>query len=189
MKFGISSKQFIYYPSACSEDIGAHNCDPCEDDEHGRIRAVAFIHKSYTFADPTSTVEWQAAIDAGHVIVIPKTNGSYDGGAPKEGPGYGDSPSTYLGSDFSVKYNDPNYASNCSFYNGMKRSRNYKFAYLTETKIHIAAKTCTVLPKNPVQDDINSKIVWDVEVKWSDKDFACPYNIPEGIFDDCFLTE
>lgn len=188
-KTPLNAIQRIYYPAACSEETVGHNCDPCEDKEHGRIRSVAFIHKSYTFADPTSPTEWSDAIAAGHIIIIPQTNGSYDGGAPKEGPGYGDSPSVYLGSDFSAKFKDPNYASNCAFYNGLKRSRNYKFAYVTETKVHIAGKTCVVLPKNPVADDLTSIVEWDVEVKWQDSDFACPYAIPEGIFDECFLTE
>lgn len=178
----------IYYPASCDEETPQHICDPCDTQEHGRIRAVAFIHKSYSFTDPSNPTEWTDAINAGKVIVIPKTNGSFDGGTPKEGPGYGDAVSTYLGSDFVLKYKDPNYQNNCGFYNGLKRSRNYKVAYLTETKVHIAATTCVVLPKNPVADDINSIVEWDVEVKWQDNDFACPSDIPEGIF-ECFITE
>ncbi len=187
MKFSfLSVRQLIYYPAGCSDSL-AHNCDPCELDEHGRVRGVAYIKKGYVFADPTDPTEWTSAITAGIVIIIPKTNGSYDGGTPKEGPGYGDSPSTYLGSTFVLKYKDPNYKSNCAFYNGLKRSRNYKVAYLTETQIHITNKACVVLPKNPVVDDLTAKVEWDVEVKWDDNTFACPYNIPVGIFDDCFL--
>ncbi len=185
----LSIRQLIYYPAGCAEELNPHNCDPCEDQEHGRLRGVAFVHKTYTFVDPTDPTEWQTAIAAGHIIIIPKTNGSYDGGTPKEGPGYGDAVSTYLGSDFSAKYKDPNYTSNCAFYNGLKRSRNWKFAYLTETKVHITSTACVVLPKNPVADDLNSIVEWDIEVKWSHKDFACPFDIPEGIFDECFLTE
>lgn len=188
MKFNyISIRNLIYYPADCTSSL-THNCDPCEADELGRIRAVAFIKKDYVFADPTNPVEWTAAINAGSVIIIPKTNGSYDGGTPKEGPGYGDAESIYIGSAFVLKYKDPNYKSNCAFYNGLKRSRNYKVAFLTETQIHITAKACTVLPKNPVADSLDTKVEWDVEVKWIDKDFACPYNIPAGIFANCFLV-
>lgn len=184
----MSKRAYLYYPTNCDEEIPQHICDPCETQEHGRIRGVAYIHKSYAFADPTDPSEWQSAIAAGHVIVIPKTNGSYDGGTPIEGPGYGDSPTTYIGSNFSATYKDPNYQNNCGFYNGLKRSRNFKFAYLTETKVHITNKTVTVLPKNPVADDITSLVEWEVNVKWVDKDFACSYDIPEGIF-ECFIVE
>lgn len=187
MKFNfLSVRQLFYYPAGCDSALH-HNCDPCEADELGRIRGVAYIKKDYVFADPTSPAEWTAAITAGSIIIIPKTNGSYDGGTPKEGPGYGDSPSVYIGSDFVLKYKDPNYKSNCAFYNGLKRSRNYKVAFLTETLIHISAKACVVLPKHPVADALDSKVEWDVEVKWTDKDFPCPVAIPTGIFDNCFL--
>lgn len=178
----------LYYPTPCADDTLNHNCDPCEEDEHGRVRSVFFIHKSFTFVDATNPTEWTDGINAGLIIVIPKTNGSFDGGTPKEGPGYGDAVSAYIGSDFSLKFNDPNYVSNCTFYNRLKQSRNWKPGYCTENFAHISNKPGVVLPKNPVQDDLTSKVVWDVEVKWFDKDIACPTAIPEGIFDQCVLT-
>ena len=185
----LSKRAYLYYPSSCDEDIPAHSCSDCPDNqEHGRIRGVAYIHKSYTFADPTDPTEWQSAIAAGKVIIIPKTNGSYDGGTPIEGPGYGDQESTNLGSRFSAVYKDPNYAGNVTFYNVLKRSRNWKFCYLTETKLRITRKTVTVFPKDPVQDDITSLVEWEVTVKWMDTQFGEAFDIPDGIF-ECFISE
>lgn len=177
----------IYYPS-CEQAIPEHICTPCDKQEHGRIRGTAFVKKTFAFIDASNTTEWQAGIASGDIIIIPQTNGSFDGGTPQEGPGYGDSVSTYIGSDFVATFKDPNYADNCAFYNVLKRSRNYNFAYCTETKVHVTSKPVVVLPKSPVADDINSLVEWDVTVKWRESDIPCPVNIPEGIF-DCFLTE
>jgi hypothetical protein len=58
-------------------------------------------------------------------------------------------------------------------------------AYRTETQIHISNNPVQVIPKNPVQDDITTEVVWDVLVKWSDSDVPCPVDVPAGIFDQC----
>jgi len=188
MKFSVlSTRQLIYYPS-CETPIPQHICTPCDTHEHARVRGVAFIKKAFAFVDPSSATEWQDGVASGDIIIIPQTNGSFDGGTPQEGPGYGDSVSTYIGSDFVLQFKDPLYSENCSFYNALKKSRNYKIAYLTETKVHISGKPVVVLPKAPIADDINGIVEWDVTAKWRESEIPCPYDIPEGIF-DCFLTE
>lgn len=179
----------VYYPDSCEEELDTHNCDPCEETEFGRIRFHGYIKKGFTFSDPTSPTEWQQAVADGNVIIIPKSNGSFDGGSPKEGPGYGDQETTNLGSAYVANVKDPNYASNYSFYNTLKRSRNWKFFYGTSSKIHITNVACSVFPKNPVADDINSVVEWDVQIKWSDSNLPKPYDIPEGIFDNCFIQD
>ena len=53
-----------------------------------------------------------------------------------------------------------------------------KHKYITDT-------TVQVIPKNPVQDDTTTEVVWDVIVKWSGSNLPCPYDVPAGIFDEC----
>lgn len=172
----------IVYPTACDELDLAHQCDDCEDPELARIRGIAFIKDSFTFTDPTSYTEWFNGIAAGDIIIIPFTRGSSDGGTPKEGTGYGDQATKYIGTDYSVTYFDPNYAINRDFYNNLKRFQNYKLAYKTETLVHITDKVCQVLPKAPVADDITAEVVWEIMVKWSSQEEPTPYTAPQNIF-------
>lgn len=175
----------VYYPDACDEELPDHVCDPCEVLEGGRIRSVAYIKNTFTFDDPSNPVEWAAGIASGDIVMVPSTRGSFDGGSEVTGPGYGDQTERLVGYNFSAQIFDPNYKGNCNFYNILLRSRGHKFAYRTGSQIHIVDKTVQFIPKNPVQDDINSEVVWDVTVRWADSVLPCPYDTPPGIFDEC----
>lgn len=175
----------VYYPAGCIAEVGDHYCNPCESAEHGRIRSAAFISSDFSFTDPTSPTEWRNGILNKKIIIIPQVNGTFDGGAEVEVPGYGDQATKLTGYNFTGVYNDPNYALNADFYNAIKRSRNWKFAYRTENLVHLTQNTVQVIPKNPVTDDLASEVVWNVTVKWTDEDLPVPYATPAGIF-TCF---
>ncbi|SRR6185295_2827500 len=178
----------IYYPSDCEVEIPEHICDPCESFEQGKIRAVAFIKNTFSFIDPTSPTEWQTGILSHDIIVIPAVIGSFDGGTEVLGPGYGDQSETLIGYDFTSTIRDPNYTSNCTFWNLLKTSRLYKYAYKTGTQIHLTNNPVVVIPKNPVTEDINSFVEWNILIKWKDSDLPCPFDVPPGIFDECFTV-
>jgi len=148
----------VYYPSGCDALIPPHFCDPCEEIELGRIRSVAFIKNSFAFVDPSNPVEWQAGFASGDIILINQTKGTFDGGAEVESPGYGDQSTRLTGYNFQLQYQDPNYRTNCNFYNAIKNSRAYRVAYRTATQIHISENTVQVIPKNPVQDDTTNEL-------------------------------
>lgn len=175
----------VYYPSNCDDLVPDHICDPCEELEGGRVRSAAYVKTTFSFTDPSDPTEWTAGFIAGDIILIPQTKGTFDGGQEVEAPGYGDQVTRLTGYNFQVQYQDPNYKLNCTFYNTLKNSRQWKFAYRTETQIHIVDTTVQVIPKNPVQEDTNTEVVWDVLVKWSGRDVPCPYDVPPGIFDAC----
>lgn len=175
----------VYYPTGCDSLIPDHICDPCEEIEQGRVRSVAFIKSDFAFTDPSNPTEWQTGFASGDIIIIPQTKGTFDGGAEVESPGYGDQSTRLTGYNFQAQYQDPNYKNNAAFYNALKNSRQYVFAYRTATQIHITENAVSVIPKNPVQDDTNSEVVWDVIVKWSGNDLPVPYDVPAGIFDQC----
>lgn len=176
----------ITYPEDCEEEL-THTCDECEDPELARLRGVAFLDKDFAFSNPSSYTEWFNGIASGDIIIIPFTRGSFDGGTPKEIQGYGDQASKLIGYDYSATYFDPNYAVNRDFYNAIKRNRNKKFAFKTETLVHVTEVPCQVIPKAPVVDDITGEVVWEVMVKWSDDELPDPYTAPDGIF-TCFAV-
>lgn len=175
----------IYYIADCDEQLPDHICDPCEDFEGGGVRSFALIKNSFSFVDPSDPTEWSAGIDSGDIIVIPQTKGSYDGGSETEGTGYGDQQSRVTGMNHQIQLQDPNYASNADFYNTVRGSRAWKGAYRTETKVHLINRTLSLIPKNPVQEDLTTDVVWDITIKWSDKASPVPYDVPPGIFDAC----
>jgi hypothetical protein len=179
-----------YYPSSCDALIPDHACDPCEGREFGRIRSAAFIHKDFEFAngDTTNASEWLRGISEKKILVIPDTNGELPEPGEKTGQGYGDTVETLLGYDFQAKFIDPNYSSNCDFYNALIGNRNFKFAYRTSSKVHITDKTVTIIPKTTVPNDLNSEVTWNVTAKWISNQFPCPIDTPEGVF-TCFIPE
>lgn len=175
----------VYYPAGCGAEIGDHYCNDCEAPEGGRVRSVAFIRNDFEFNDPTNPNEWIAGIQAKAIIIIPKVNGTYDGGSEIETPGYGDQATQLTGYNHVLTYNDPNYKFNADFYNAIKRSSNYRLAYRTETQVHLNQNTVSIVPKNPVTDDPASRVVWNVLVKWAEADSPVPYDMPAGVF-ECF---
>lgn len=175
----------IYYPGSCNVSVPDHYCNDCETPEKGRVSSVAFIKDSFDFIDPSDPVEWQAAIANKDIIIIPRTNGSFDGGAEVESTGYGRQATKLTGYNFTLTYNDPNYKLNADFYNAIKRSQNYRIAYVTESLVHISNVPVSTIPKNPVAEDINSDVVWNVTVKWADQDLPVPYDVPANVF-SCF---
>jgi len=179
----------VYYPSGCgpSQTIPTYSCSDCPEYEYGRIRSVFFYKNSFSFTDPTNPTEWDAGISNEDIIVIWETQGSYDGGTTSELTGFGDREFTNGGTSHVLTYKDPNYAENCDFYNAMRGSSNYSFGYRTSSKIHLSGAPVTATPKNPVQDDLKSNVVWEVVVKWQNADSPCPYDTPEGIFDSCYI--
>lgn len=174
----------IYYPGDnCQNQVPEHLCDPCRAIELAGVRSIAFIADNFTFTSPTNTSEWTAGIASEDIIIIPETNGTFDGGAPQEGAGFGDNPTSLDGYDFSLNYFDPNFIDNCDFYNTIKNSRNsWKVAFRTGSQVYISDKTVTILPKMPIAADVKGKVLWDVTVKWTSQNLPCSYNTPTNVF-------
>src|SRR4051812_12704673 len=114
------------YVDPCEGSVADPECDPCLDNiELGGVRGVCYIHKSYVAtvkADPTNPAVWAAGKAAGLIKVIPQTNGTSDGGAPVEVPGFGDQITKLIGYNFQVTYKDPVLAANTPFYNSISHS-------------------------------------------------------------------
>jgi hypothetical protein len=170
------------YEDTCG-DIPVHTEDICDPGEQAGIRSIVLMKKGFNFDNPSDATEWQNAIAAESIIIIHRVNGDYDGGKPKYGTGYGDAESTYLGSDHTLKYNDPTYVDNVAFYNSLRGSRNWKLAFRTDTQIHLVNKPVSFSPMAPVKEGLEERVIWNVECKWTYKDSPIPYDIPTGIFD------
>lgn len=177
-----------YYPN-CDDIIPLHTCDPCESKEFGRVRSVALVKKSFEFTDITSPTEWQTGIASGDIIVIPDTNGELAEPSPNEGEGFGDNATDLINYGFELTFQDPNYKSNCDFYNAIKGKRLFKLAYVTSSQVHLTDVTVTIIPSAPIANDLNSRVTWNVVAKWVSENLPCPSDKPDGIFDACYIPE
>jgi hypothetical protein len=149
--------------------------------EYGRIRSVAFVKDTYVWTNIEDPAEWEAAIQNGDVVLIPKVHGSLAEPSEQVGPGYGDTTESILGFDFALTYYDPNYADNCDFYNALLYSQSWRLVYKSSSKGHATSKTVTIIPKPPIEDDLNAEVVWVVQVKWKDSQHACPFDFPASV--------
>lgn len=176
---------YVTYTTSCASSVPDHQCSDCVVPEHGRIRSIAFIDKSFVFTDPTNPAQWATGIAAKKIIIIPATRGTFDGGSEILNPGYGDQVQKLTGYNFKLTYFDPSYINNADFYNAIKSSQNYYMAYRTETQVHIVTPTVQLVPKNPVTDSLTDEVTWAVDVLWAGTDLPIPYNAPAGTF-TCF---
>lgn len=172
----------VYYPADnCANQIPEHFCDPCTPKELGGVRTAGFIKSNFVFTDPSSASEWNNGFVSTprNIILIPEVYGTFDGGTPLESQGFGDNPTSLDGYDFTVQFFDPNFIGNCDFYDTLKNDRNgYKFFFRTGSQVWLSDKTVTVIPKSPVAQDIKSKVLWDVTVKWTSANLPCSYPSP-----------
>jgi len=181
-----------YYPNTCAEDVPDHVCDPCEDKEFGRVRSFGFIDKNFQFLnnDKTNAAEWVRGIEEKSIILIPNSRGEI--GEPSENmlPGYGEVEEELVNYTNTATLYDPNYATNCEFYNKIKKIRNtYLSFFVTSSKVHITPVPVSIVPKQVIADDLKTVIDWKVVVKWVSPDLLCPIEKPEGVFENCFIQE
>lgn len=179
-----------YVPASNCGDVAQpdHNCSLCPDKEYGRIRKIAIIKTSYLstiMANPSLDSTWTTAISSGNAWIIPETSGSYDGGSTAENTGFGNQATVNGNTTHILVYKDPNYSENCDFYNPLRQQGGYTLAYVTSDNVHFAGTTVTFSPKNPVGDDINSFVTWEVTCKWINPDSPCPYPKPSTVFELC----
>lgn len=166
----------------CDIVVPPPSCADCLDnEEHGRIRAVVFIAAdSYDAikAAPSTDAAWTPLLGT-KVFVIPYTSGTYDGGQATEVPGFGDIQNRVGGKTHTLQINDPMYKDNCAFWNALSKSiGGYYVGYKTETQLHLSDAPVDVRPGAPVQDDVNSQIVWAVSIVWNNPESPCPVDAP-----------
>jgi len=172
-----------YYPSNCNT-IENHIACACGV-ELARVRSVALIHKSFyqqLMSDPESPIIWQAGITAGFIIVLPQTQGEYNGGSPIFGRGFGYSEETLVAYNFIVNYKDPDYVDNLRHYNSITGSRNFYIAFCSESVMRISQRPGTLIATNPVTNSLKDEVNFMLSYKWVHDKMPLEYSVPDGVF-------
>lgn len=152
----------------CGETDAVHTCHDCPDGrvrEFARTRSGGFIKKAYlasVLATPTTQATWQAGIDSGDIIMLPETSGSFDPGTPKELKGYGNRSKSYGPRTMKLSLNDPDYVDNYAFYNEISGRSDLVPFYRTSSLVHIFDTVASIVASDPVADDLEEEIVWNV---------------------------
>lgn len=183
-----------------SGDDLVHVCDPCGR-ELGRVRGVALVDGSFDLdslitklknpsTQATAASDFEAAIENGQIHLISETNGTYDGGSPQTGDGYGDEETRLLGYLYTLTYKDPSYAGNKDFYERAE-AEHWRVIWRTETLLHFADKPAGIQAIDPVEADLTSAVAWNVTATWKSKkkpDIA-PLEPLAKYFEGCWATQ
>ena len=167
----------------CSDASGdelIHVCNPC-DRELGRVRGVALVDGSYDIttlinklksATPSDVAEavtlFETAVEEGKIHLISETNGTFDGGAPQTGDGYGDEENRLLAYLYTLTFKDPSYSGNKDFYERLE-SEHWIPIWRTETLLHVGDKPASIQAIAPVEEDLASSVAWNVTATWKSK--------------------
>ena len=172
--------------NCATASLPAHACDPClEDAEHGRVRAALFftqdaIDSLFSAAIPETGIPaatLQALIETDDIILVGPVSGTFDGGSPIEGAGFGAIQTRVTGYTNTLVYNDPAYKKNCQFYDVLQKSSVYYGGFLTETQLHISDAPVSVRVANPVTDTVTDLMQWVVTVIWQSTGLTCPITL------------
>jgi hypothetical protein len=158
----------VYKQCATNEGALTHTCDPCIEPELGNVRSFALIKEGTTIAIPFDLADWTAAVESGVIIIIPNSNGTFDGGSPKMGAGYGDDKERKLGDDYVLAVKDPAYAVNSDFWQAAEKEK-WGVAFRSETQLHYVEKAVKITAKAPIEGDTESEVVWNLDAKWFSK--------------------
>jgi hypothetical protein len=179
----------------------AYACDPCSDGEKGRVSGVVLFDKSIkddlTQANLILMSWWEAQLAASTVRIIPSVRGTYDGGTNKTVTGFGRLAEKITGKEHVLVWNDKNHTTNHAFYSYLEENlKNFIPGWVTENELRIANAPLTKFEvKDPVEEDVDSIVVWQSTATWTQKNPNIPqiFDLTEHddvkeLFDNCIDT-
>jgi len=168
-----------YYPSCC-DTIQENDCDVCVN-ELARVRAVAFVHKSFysaLMAGLDNVTTWSLGRSQGNIFMYPETQGEYDGGSAITTRGFMSAQEQPVAMKFGIEFKEPNYIGNRNHWNSLFGNRNFYCFWITETIMYSSTRAVVITPKNPIANDLKQTIVWEASINWVDNQFPNENDIP-----------
>jgi len=150
------------------EDL-VYTCDPCNVTELGGIRSLMLVKKGTTIAVPLTLNAVTAQVESGDVIILPATRGTFDGGAPKMVAGFGNRKERRIGADYVLQAKAPTYADNAIFMEAVENVQDWNLAFATENQLHIVSADVSITTKAPVEEGLDTDVLWNLECKWYSK--------------------
>ena len=152
--------------------------------ETGRVVSLAFINKrihSTIYANPSSNALWVDGSYSADLFIFTAVRGTYDGGSPIEVAGVGDQDTRVINADRSMDVTIRGVKGNEAFFNELVKSPDYMVAFVVggsyET-LFINNKRISVYGGAPVEEGLDSEMVWKVKIKWKDINSPKSSNVP-----------
>jgi len=177
--------QFAYYGNQCNT-IGGFPCADCPPKTLGRIRSVAFVPTTYTFANISNTNEWFAnIINPALGFIIPYTNGSLSM-TPKEDNSFGNYNKEVSSYEIVIEGMEPNPTQTATWWNTLSLNKGYQVvARIDNQVISSTGIGIQAIPHFKVDDDIQSRVFMGFTIKWVQGLMPTFFSAPIGIFDNC----
>jgi len=175
----------IYYPSDCTISNANYLANCCPTKEGARIRHLFLQKTTYAFVDIEDATEWETAIAAGNILIIPNVRGSSDGGNWTTTEGYGDTAEETESFEETITFNDKNFLNNVANYNTLARGSGYYLGFVTATRGYVSSNAATFKPKRPISSDAKQSVTGEIEGKFVQSEMPIPFTYPQAIF-DCF---
>jgi len=156
----------------CEDELNYDSAD-CIDYEFGKVRWVALIRQKYLasiLADPTNPEIWKTGIDEKKIFVMKKVSGSFDPGEPVPLKGYGKRIATRGPREMILTYSDPSFIRNYNFYKRIHTFTDLVPAFRSSSYLQIAESPADIFSRNPIEEDLESIVGWDVQCRWRGTD-------------------
>lgn len=102
-----------------------------------------------------------------------------------EGEGFGNTPTYVIGRDYEITYMDPSLTDNCAFYAAIENSVEWRIAFVTATQLWISSTPVSVQVTTPIAAGLNSEVLFNVVVKFTEGGLLCSQDKPVGTFERC----
>lgn len=165
-------------------------CDPCSDGEKGRVSGIVLFDKSIKDELMPENLAllswWESQLTNEMVKIIPGVRGTYDGGTHTTVTGFGRLAEKVTGKEHVLVWNDKNHTLNEPFYSYLEANlKNFIPGWMTENELRVANSTLIKFEaKDPVEEDIDSIVVWQATATWRQNNPAIPQIIDLSDHDD-----
>lgn len=172
-----------------------HTCNPCNDKEGGRVRGIMYIRSGFDLTPLKAALKagtgaaaiFEAAVIAGNIHVVPETTGTYNGGEPEYGAGYGEESQRLTNRNHEISVKDPSYDGNSDFYTRIEKE-HWIVGWKGDKLLHFGTKPASVVATDPTEEGLETDVTWNATINWKHIAHAeiYPAEQLEKYFDGCW---
>jgi hypothetical protein len=157
--------------------------------ESGRVVALAFVHKDVQtpiYANPSNPALWVDGAYSSDIIIFKNVRGSFDGGSPIEVPGTGNQSTKVINADRTLTVMVQGVKGNEDVWNELVKEKGYRVAWVVGSDygtLFFNNVDTSIFATAPVEEGLDTEVMWNVTVKWKDVNLPKSSNVPTGIFE------
>ena len=157
--------------------------------ESGRVVALAFVHKDVQpaiYANPSNAALWVDSAYSSDVIIFQNVRGSFDGGSAIEVPGTGNQSTKVINADRTLTVMVQGVKGNEDVWNELVKEKGYRVAFVVGADYNLMMFNnvdTSIFAVPPVEEGLDTELMWNVTVKWKDINNPKTSNVPVGVFE------